>query len=192
MQTGAPPIPYPPAFQMPRLGCGSKMATVDEFSSTMTAGNWDDGDFPPDGVSNLDSGIYCINGDFILNDGEKLSGSNVLLIIENGRVGISGNAEVDLSSPKGGDAKGLLIYMPIKNKNILALNGNADSKFVGTILAPGADIRINGLDSTTGAAYHSQIIGYYIEVDGNSNIYIKYKDEQNYDAFKMPEVILSQ
>ena len=25
-----------------------------------------------------------------------------------------------------------------------------------------------------------------------SDIYIKYKDEQNYDAFKMPEVILSQ
>ncbi len=43
-----------------------------------------------------------------------------------------------------------------------------------------------------GAAYHSQIIGYYVEVDGNDNIYIKYKDEQNYDALKMPEVLLIQ
>ena len=192
MQTGAPPIPYPPAFQMPKLGCGSKMAEVDEFSGTMTAGNWDDGDFPPDGVHSLDGGIYCINGDFILDDGEKLSGSSVLLIIENGKVKISGHAEVDLSAHMSGHAQGLLMYMPIKNKNVMVLNGNGDSKFTGTILAPGAEIRINGLDSTFGAAYHSQIIGYYIEVDGNSDIYIKYKDEQNYDAFKMPEVILSQ
>jgi hypothetical protein len=192
MQTGAPPISYPPAIQMPKLGCGSKMAVVDELNGTMTAGNWDEDVFPPDGVHSLDGGIYCINGDFILCDGQKLSGSNVLLIIENGKVKISGHAEVQLSAPKSGGAQGLLIYMPIKNKNVLVLNGNADSKFSGTILAPGADVRINGLDSTTGAAYHSQIIGYYIEVDGNSNIYIKYKDDQNYDAFKMPEVILSQ
>lgn len=193
MQTGAPPISYPPAFQMPKLGCGSKIATVDELDgTTMSPGNWDEDVFPPDGVHNLGSGIYCINGDFILNDGNTLNGSSVLLIIEQGKVKISGHAEVQLSAPKGGNAQGLLIYMPIKNKSVMVLNGNTDSKFVGTILAPGADIRINGLDSTTGAAYHSQIIGYYIEVDGNSNIYIKYKDEQNYDAFKMPEVILSQ
>ena len=140
----------------------------------------------------MKSGTYCINGDFIVNGGEKLSGSSVVLKIEQGRVGISGQAEVNLSAPMSGDLQGLLIYMPIKNKSILALNGNADSKFVGTILAPGANVRINGLDSTTGAAYHSQIIGYYIEVDGNNNISIKYKDEQNYDAFKMPEVILTQ
>ncbi len=194
MQTGAAPISYPPAFQMPKVGCGSKIAKVDEVTgTTMTAGNWDEAEFPPDGVHTLESGVYCINGDFILDDGEKLSGSSVILIIENGKVKISGHAEVDLSAPQGGGTnKGLLIYMPIENKNVMVLNGNAESKFVGTILAPGADIRINGLDSTSGAAYHSQIIGYYIEVDGNSNIYIKYKDEQNYDAFKMPEVILSQ
>ncbi len=61
---------------------------------------------------------------------------------------------------------------------------------MGTILAPSAEIRINGLSSKRG--FHSQIIGYYIEVDGNDNIIIKYLDEQNYDAYKMPEVILSQ
>lgn len=193
MQTGAPPISYPPAFKMPKLGCGSKIAKVDELDGTkMSPGNWDEDVFPPDGVSFLKSGIYCINGDFIVNDGEMLHGTAILLIIENGKVKISGNAEVNLSAHKSADAQGLLIYMPITNKNILALNGNDDSRYQGTILAPAADIRLNGLDSTFGAAYHSQIIGYYIEVDGNSDIHIEYKDEQNYDAFKMPEVILSQ
>lgn len=193
MQTGAPPISYPPAFKMPKLGCGSNMAKVDELDGTkMSSGNWDEDVFPPEGVSFLKSGIYCINGDFIVNDGQMLHGTSVLLIIESGKVKISGNAQVNLSAHKSADAQGLLIYMPIDNKNIMALNGDDKSSFVGTILAPGANIRLNGLDSTFGSAYHSQIIGYYIEVDGNSDIHIKYKDEQNYDAFKMPEVILSQ
>lgn len=193
MQTGAPPIPYPPAFKMPKFGCGSKMAKVDELDGTsMSAGNWDEDIFPPDGVTHLKAGVYCINGDFVVDGGESLSATNVLLIIENGRVGISGQAEVHLSAHNSGDTQGLLLYMPISNKNILALNGNADSRYDGTILAPGANLRLNGLDSTFGAAYHSQIIAYYIEVDGNHDIHIKYKDEQNYDALKMPEVILSQ
>ena len=63
------------------------------------------------------------------------------------------------------------------------------SKYKGTILAPAGDIRLNGLESTDG--YHSQIIGYYIEVDGTDAIYIKYKDEDNYDAYRMPEILLS-
>ena len=80
--------------------------------------------------------------------------------------------------------------MPIKNKGRIALNGDAQSRFRGTILAPGGDIRLNGMDSNYG--FHSQIIGYTIEVDGQDNIVINYKDEDNYDAFKMPEVLLSQ
>jgi hypothetical protein len=82
------------------------------------------------------------------------------------------------------------MYAPIKNRSVIVLNGNENSSYKGTIFAPGADVRINGLASDFG--YHSQIIGYYIEVDGNGNIIINYNDEQNYDAYKMPEVILSQ
>ncbi|MBV5279774.1 MAG: hypothetical protein J0651_00380, partial [Actinobacteria bacterium] len=100
------------------------------------------------------------------------------------------NAQVSLSAPKSGPGKGLLIYMPIKNQGRIALNGNLDSDFRGTILAPSGDIRLNGNDSNFG--FHSQIIGYTIEVDGQDNIVVKYKDEDNYDAYKMPEVLLSQ
>jgi hypothetical protein len=80
--------------------------------------------------------------------------------------------------------------MPLQNQQRIALNGNADSKFKGAILAPGADITLNGMDSNYG--FHSQIIGRYIEVTGQDIIVIKYKDEDNYDAYKMPEVFLSQ
>ncbi|MFN8382010.1 MAG: pilus assembly protein TadG-related protein [Anaerolineales bacterium] len=193
MQTGVAPIPYPPPIKLPKIDCGTKMAAVDEFdSSTMSSGNWEEDIFPPDGVTTLGSGIYCITGDFIVNAGKELTGHNVLFVIDGGKVGISGNATVDLGAPTGGDHQGLLFYVPIGNHSIIALNGSDDSNYRGTILAPGADVRINGLDSGRGAAYHSQIIGYYIEVDGTDDIYIKYKDEQNYDALSMPEVRLIQ
>ena len=192
VQTGAVPLAYPPAIQMPKVNCGvNDIATVDELTGTMTNGNWGgDEVFPPDGVNHLESGIYCISGDVVFGAGRTLTGSNVLLIVEDGEFHVSANATVMLSAPGSGNAKGLLIYMPIQNRHILALNGNKDSTFRGTILAPGADVRLNGLDSRYG--FHSQIIGYTIEVDGQDNIVINYKDEQNYDAYKMPEVLLSQ
>jgi Flp pilus assembly protein TadG len=192
IQTGAPYIPYPPPYQMPKLGCGTRVAEYDEFTATMTAGNWDEDVFPAEGTKFLEGGIYCINGDFILESGQQLEGSSVILVIEHGSVRINGGAQINLSAPQTGPNKGLLIYMPIDNKSILALNGNDESSYTGTILAPGADVRINGLNAVSGAAYHSQIIGYFIEVDGSDNIYIKYKDEQNYDTLTMPEVVLGQ
>jgi hypothetical protein len=189
-QTGAIPMPYPPPFQMPKAGCGSKIAEViGEEGSSMSSGNWDD-DFPPEGVVTLESGVYCIGGDVIVDGVNKLSGSGVVLVIEQGRVHFGGDAEIQLSAPKGGDLQGLLIYMPPDNKNRISLNGNAQSGFRGTILAPSGDIRLNGMGSDGG--YKSQIIGYYIEVDGTDNIIIDYHDELNYDAYRMPEVLLSQ
>lgn len=191
VQTSAVPIAYPPAYQMPNLGCATD-AVVDELTGTsMTAGKWDGAeDFPPIGVNHLEAGTYCISGDVLIEGGTTLGGDNVLLIIENGKFTVSGNASVQLEAPRSGTEKGLLIYMPLQNQQRIALNGNVDSKFKGTILAPGADITLNGMDSDYG--FHSQIIGRYIEVTGQDVIAIKYKDEDNYDAYKMPEVFLSQ
>ena len=126
----------------------------------------------------------------MIEAGTKLDGKGVLLILEDGEFLVSGDAEVWLTAPLDGKEKGLLIYMPIDNQGRIALNGNADSRFRGTIFAPGGDIRLNGMDSEYG--YHSQIIGKYIEVDGQDNIPIFYNDEDNYDAYKMPEVLLSE
>ncbi|MBL8050479.1 MAG: hypothetical protein JNM46_04600 [Anaerolineales bacterium] len=190
IQTGAPAIPYPPPYEFPKIGCGEKIAEVDELTATMTSGNWGEDIFPPEEVRFLDGGIYCI-GDFILGSGQSLEGSNIVLVVE-GDINIAGDAYIDISAPTGGKFQGLLIYMPLGIKGLISLNGNDESSYRGTILAPSADIRINGLDAIKSAAYHSQIIGYFIEVDGTDNIYIKYKDEQNYDTLRFPEVVLGQ
>lgn len=192
METGISPIPFPPPYKEPRAGCGSKIASVDPLTGEMTSGNWDEGIFPPEGVTQLGSGVYCLQDDFIVGDGGTLTGSGVTIVMEDGNIKIGGHATINLSAPKSGPNQGLLIYSPIGNRGIIALSGDGESNYMGTIYAPGADLRINGLDSLQGGAYHSQIIGFYVEIDGSSNILVRYKDDQNYDTYKMPEVLLSQ
>jgi hypothetical protein len=186
-KTNMPPLSYPPPFFMPEFGCGTKMAEVQSDGVTMSSGNWDEDVFPPDGVQYLESGVYCINGDFHLG-GTVLEGSGVVFKLEHGELRWSGNSQVNLSAPTTGDLAGLLIYAPPENDNRMVIKSNYEYSLQGTILMPGAEIHINGGDSPAG--YHSQIIGYRIESNGQSNIVIKYKDEQNYDAYTMPEIQL--
>lgn len=134
--------------------------------------------------------MYCIQDGFELHEGQVLEGNSVVFLIEDGNVKFSGYAQYDLSAPKSGANAGLLMFVPTDNHGIIALNGSDESKTMGTILAPGAEVRLNGLDSMRGAAYHSQIIAYTIEVDGTDKIEINYKDEQNWDTLTIPEVVL--
>lgn len=190
---GAVPIPYPPPFVMPKPSCGGKPATVSEDGSSMSPGYWDvekDEKFPPKGVTTLKSGVYCINGNVRVNGDETLEGTGVLLVVENGSVHFSGSATIDLGAPGGGPFKGLLLYLPMDNASLVVLNGNADSSFRGTILAPSSLIRLAGNESAYG--FHSQIIGFYIELTGSSNLLVKYLDSQNYDAVISPSVEISQ
>jgi hypothetical protein len=186
--TGRNPIPYPPPFMPPKVGC-KKEAEIDEITgSSMSPGTWEDSSFPPPGVRTLKKGVYCVK-DFIMGDSDQLSGTNVTIRVE-GELHWSGNATIDLSAPKKGDLAGLLIYMPIDNKNKAVLNANSKSSVQGTILAPGAEIRINGNETKGG--FHSQIIGFRVIAKGQSNVVIKYKDKENYDAITMPEVELTE
>ena len=90
------------------------------------------------------------------------------------------------SGRQSGKLKGLLVYQPMENKHPVVLNAAVGSEFSGTVLAPGAQILIKGNDTTSG--FHSQMVGYTIEADGNSNVIIRYNDAENYDALYWPEV----
>lgn len=184
---GVVPITYPPPFFMPKVGCGDKMAEVSQDGGSMSPGSWGD-EFPPQGVHHLDSGIYCLGSGINITD--DIEGNNVLLIIEDGDVHFSGGADIILNASNSGEFKGLLMYVPMDNKNKVQLNGGSDSNIKGTILAPASEIHINGNDSSTG--FHSQIIGYTIDVNGNSNVVIIYNDDQNFNTLTMPEVQLAE
>ena len=187
--TGSSPMPYPPPFVMPKPRCGARMAEIDPLDETvMGPGNWEE-DFPPKGVTKLKPGMYCINGDVRVEDTE-LTGEGVLLVVEHGSVHFSSTANITLEAPGKGPFKNLLLFLPMDNHSVVVLNGSDESIFRGTILAPASKIRILGNESRYG--YHSQIIGYTIELDGNSNITIRYLDEQNYDALVSPEIQFGQ
>ena len=187
VSVGAIGVSYPPPFFLPKVGCGGNDAVVSEDGTSMTSGSWHEA-FPPPGVTHLDSGVYCLSeGIDITSD---IEGHNVVLKVEEGDVRFSGSANIILDSPNSGDHAGLLLYLPMNNPGKVVLNGGSSSIIKGTILAPASAIHINGNDSSSG--FHSQIIGYTIDVNGNSNIVIIYNDEQNYNTLTMPEVQLAE
>jgi hypothetical protein len=183
---GAMPVPYPPPFFMPKVGCGGD-AEVSLDGTTMTAGAWGE-DFPPPGVTRLESGTYCLGKGMHISG--HLEGHNVLFKVVEGEVRFSSGADIKLDAPDHGDNAGLLIYLPMENRSKVVLNGGAGSNIQGTILAPASHVLIKGLDAKTG--FHSQIIGYTVEADGTSNVVIKFVPEQNFQTLTMPEIQLSQ
>jgi Putative Flp pilus-assembly TadE/G-like len=183
---GAAPISYPPPFFMPKVGC-NKEAEVSADGTSMSSGSWGD-EFPPPGVTHLDGGVYCLGNGMQITG--NLEGHNVIFKVEDGEVRFSHTADILLDAPNAGNNAGLLLYLPMDNNSKVVLNGGAGSVIKGTILAPASPILIKGMESTRG--FHSQIIGYTIEADGNSNVVIVYNEEQNFHTLSMPEIQLSE
>jgi hypothetical protein len=153
--------------------------------NTLSPGNWV-GQFPPAGVDTLEPGIYCVDGDFRLNGGDSLTGSGVVIRMDEGVVTWNGGATVNLAAPTSGSFSGLLLYMPSStNCSTITLNGNSGSTMVGTILAPCAHVSIEG---TGDSGIDGQIIGYTVDLSGTSSNSIHYNDLQNYDSLIPPNL----
>jgi Flp pilus assembly protein TadG len=182
--TGAPPLPAP---IYPNPVCSGN---AEKNGNTLSPGNYS-GTFPPSGVTQLQSGIYCItSGNFRLNAGDELNGSGVVIRVDNGDVRWNGGATINLSAPTTGPFAGLLLYLPEGNDNEVVINGNSSSTFTGTILAPSASVAIDGTGGVTGL--NSQVIGYTVNLTGTTNTFINYNAGQNYQAPENPAVQLVQ
>ncbi len=101
----------------------------------------------------------------------------------------NGNASMQLCAPPKDDPDGyggLVVYMKEYEGNPdVIVNGNTDNWFAGTFLAPHTRIQFNGntdnvFDAvachgmTSDKGYPSQIIGYAIKFNGNTNTYINF------------------
>jgi hypothetical protein len=186
VRVGTTPVSYPPPFFIPDFGC-SEAAEVNIDGTSMSPGNWDD-DFPPEGVSQLDPGIYCLNNG--LNIMQDLKGNNVVFKVNKGEVRFDNNSRIELNAPNTGELSGLLIFLPLDNNDNVILNGGSGSSIQGTILAPASPILFKGMNFQDG--FHSQIIGYTIEADGPNKIQIIYVDTENLNSMTMPEVQLAE
>ena len=186
-QTNVPAFPYPPPAEMlPDISCAGNAQQV---GSAMTPGNWS-GNFPPNGISTFQAGVYCISGDFRLNGGDNVSGSEVVFVMVSGDIHWNGNADISLSAPTSGQYKGLLIYVPMTNAAALHLNGSSDSNLTGTVLAPASHIDFNGSGDIQAA--QAQFIGYTAELGGSSDSHIYYDANDNYEANLPPELELTK
>ena len=190
---GVPVLP-PPAYPDPQ--CTHDAAIYN--GNRLSAGNWPPAGhhgstaFPPAGVTELDPGTYCLNeGDFDLTgNGATLNGNNVVIVVRTGNVSWGGGAEIHLSAPNTGPFKGLLLFMPETNHGTISINGNSNSEFTGSILAPSAGITINGTGGVNG--FQGQIIGYTVKLSGTSGIKINYDPAGNYNAPVHPQIELVQ
>lgn len=183
---GVSAVGYPPPFFLPEIHCDEE-AAINEDGTSMSSGSWAE-KFPPDGVTQLEPGVYCLeNG---LDIKTNLEGQDVVFMVNAGEVRFDGNAQIVLDAPNSGEQAGLLIYMPVGNNSNAVLDGGPGSAIQGTILVPGAPVLLKGMNFQGG--FQSQIIGYTIEVDGSNTIKIIYDDSQNLNALTMPEVQLSE
>jgi hypothetical protein len=196
IQSGPPNVTaynYPPDnIVFPNIICPTG---ENRSGDTLSPGTYTSGSqFPPNGVTHLNGGTYCVHNDFRVNGGDTLIGSNVIIIMLDGDVVFNGGATIQLSGPPGPQTEdnpygGLFLYMPMSNPGTITINGNSDSGFTGTILAPAAEISIDG---TGGAGLHGQIIGYTVDLSGTSETTIVYDDNENWDAPIPPQIELTQ
>ena len=184
--TGVDPIPYPPVYLPPEPICSEPAVQTENY---LSPGYWE-GNFPPRGVTVLQSGIYCIDGMFMVNAHDVLIGDEVMIYMQDGNIHWDGGAQINLTAPQSGAYEDLLIYMPMDNNEGIILNGNSDSTFIGTIFAPASDIQLNGTMSSE--SYHSQIIGYTIDLIGTADIVINFNEDENYKVLIPPAVELAQ
>ncbi len=154
----------------------------------------------PDIIANdvnfkVTSGEFKItgNGTFTCNDvlvhidggsGMRFNGgggnycNNVTFVASTGNVTWNGNVTNRLYAPTGGDYEGVLIYLPYGNNSPLSITGVAGNELTGSIIAVSSEIAVGGNSWTTGL--NSQIIGYTIELLGNTNMTINYVPEDQY------------
>lgn len=188
IDTGASAVPYPPISLPPTPLCTGPAAVN---GNTMLPGYYESNhSFPPSGVDILNPGIYCVDATFMLNAHDRLVGHDVVIYMVDENIHWDGQAEIDLTAPTTGPFAGLLIYMPLTNDEGIILNGNMESSLVGTILAPASDIQLNGTMSSS--MYHTQIIGYTVDLIGDADIIVTYNDAEQYEAPIPPAVELVQ
>jgi len=183
--SGATPVETP---VIPAPTCAGN-ATIDAGTGIITAGYIDSFNFHG-GTWTLQPGIYCVDNGFAVNAGTILTGTDVTIYVMTGDVSWDGGAELHLDAPNSGDYAGLLLYQDPTNSDRATINGNSASTFTGTIFVPGAEVQIAGTGATDG--FHSQVIGWKVDLTGQSDTHIIYDPAENYQQSEPPRVDLSQ
>lgn len=166
-QTGIAPIADPLAFVATPQVSGTCSATVSgarkNSVKTFSPGRCSASDFS--GTVRLKPGTYVFSSDLKLNSGTEVTGDGVTLVFEkNASLSINGHARVELTAPKTGPLKDILLFG--RDSDGFTHNGTADVALSGIIYFPSSDVKING--NATSVASCTRIIGGSIAYKGSS------------------------
>lgn len=162
-----------PVIDPPECDSGG---TVDSGTKTATPGNIDGFDIQ-NGDWTLAPGVYCIDNGFRLNGG-SITGTGVTFYVKSGAISWSGNATIHVTAPTDGEWAGMLVYQDPGDTDRATINGGSGSTFTGTIFIPAAEVQVNGTGGADG--FHSQIVGYKVDLSGTADMRIIYQPEENY------------
>lgn len=137
------------------------------------------GNMNPRIISDQTSIVYLGAGKLHFNGNSTFNSQNTVFYLNGGSMRWNGNTKLVMDPPNDGPYAGLLIYMPSSNTSALTINGNSNAALTGSIIVPGAAVNIIGNSGTT--TYHSRIIGYTIDISGNSNTTIIFNEDENFD-----------
>lgn len=165
------------------------------------------GVFPPGSYTrwNLKQGIYCLDDGIKMTGGTLTSDANnngiydvnsegVLFYVEGGDVDMAGGASVNVhaitssSTPLGPDLVGYLLYLPPENGSSVTLTGGSASQYIGTILAPGSFVTLNGGNTGDSLNLDAQIIAYSLRLTGSGSLNITYTQSHNATTYSNPAI----
>jgi hypothetical protein len=130
--------------------------------------------------------LICVtsSGNAIKITSGYLYGDGITIYLVNGGdIEISGG-DVNLSAPSADPdpdpgLPGILFYVNPVRDSVINLNGNNDSKYLGVILAPKADVSVTGSNGTY-PTFNTQIIGWNVEISGNATVDINFNQTWAY------------
>jgi Flp pilus assembly protein TadG len=180
--TGGQPVPDPFADDFPNnpsmpsgVNCSGKLSSISGGGS-VSAGTYSDVNISGNGTTTFSGGTYYVCGDFKVTGTAALSGTGVTFVVD-GNISMNGTGTVTLSAPTTSTAgtpdPGILFYQPgsasSKKPPTAVISGNNSSTFTGAIYSPGGSVQFTG-SSVPGSAGCTEIVGYTVTLQGNTNI----------------------
>lgn len=95
-------------------------------------------------TATFNPGTYIIQGPWIVNGGDTITGNGVTFYFSSGSLTMNGNAHADLVAPTTGTYAGILMFQNASDTSTVILNGDTTSVWQGAIYLPGAQLTLNG------------------------------------------------
>lgn len=164
--------------------CGS--TAVENPAGTLNPGvypgsnpAWAGKTFPPNNITQLAPGMYCLDTDFKSTNSVSLTGTDVTIVQRTGQVSIQGGS-INISAVNSSPYKGLLIYVPTSNTTgSVSINGGSSSAYSGSILVPNGNVSINGGGSVSGP-FQTQIVADTISIGGSGTLDLSFDSTTQY------------